>query len=747
MIIFPLLLAAAAAFADTTADSAGPASGAAPAASTIGSLDTLVVQGRRHIDSRKFGATSPTTIDSSVLLNTPGTANDVNRILALHPSVLSTGVYNDNALYVRGGHPTENAYVIDGMTFDDINHYTFVSRPGGGFGFIDPDMVERLDIYAGGIPVNFPARTSSVIELALRNGAADRKIYKADVSVMGFGIAGEGPLPDSSGSYLAGVRFADMSLLRRMYEKIGTPRYGDGLAKFTIDLKKAGTLSLFALGSFDLYRGVSGETAEGYDIPNHALIRSNAGAGSVTWNRVDPALFHSLQLSVSRTEAERSRMYTGGRDTLLLDSIFQGASRTGYYVNKKILIGDRVYTAAIRKLNVSAVERVSFPLGDRADLSAGLSAELHRIGLRFQYGMGLRECYYRTTTDGAASGQWGGPEPGCSSPAGIFDNDTVVDNVQTGAYAQLSARIGSVTVSPGVRADYYSLIDRGGLSPRLAVTWRHDALGTFSATGAVVSQLPTGFDGLLSYLLVNRESSEPGNVELADFRLQRCYQAAAAFSRALGRRHTLGIEAYVKSYENQYALLNPERRDLGLKVLTDLNGDATVRIGRPDGGQRVRGAEATFSNDRNSRLFYSAACSYSISRHRYVDGTWHADKFGECGKASVAGGFRIGTGHVLTAGLLAMTGRHYSVIDPLSSGGWQWDLSRGYLSERLEPVYSLSSRYTFEHRFRRVTVGAYVEAINILNQKQLIDRELDALGYNDHYLVGVIPNAAVLVSF
>jgi hypothetical protein len=743
----PLLFAAITLAGTTGPDSVitmtGTVLDSARGAAAISSLDTLVVKGWRPMASRNFAATSHTTIDSSVLLNMPGTANDINRVIALHPSVLSTGVYNNNALYVRGGHPSENAYVIDGMVFDEINHYTFVNGFGGAFGFIDPDMVKQLEIYAGGMPVSLPARTSSVIDISLRDGATDRAVYKADFSAQGFGLAGEGPLPKSAGSYLASFRFVDMSFLSNLYEKLGTPRYGDGLVKFTIDMKDAGALSIFGIGSFDLYKGIPGEPAEGHDIENHALIRSNVRAGSLTWNKTRPALSNSLQLSVSRTEAERARIYTGGRDTLVLDSSYMPLPRSRYVIDKTLLIGDRVYTVAARKKNFYAIERVSFPIGDRVDVAAGLSGEFHRIHLRFQYGIGEVQCSYQTTSDNAGNGLesavW---DTGCSSNGGIFDNDTTIDALQTGGYIQASARIGPVTIAPGVRADYYSLIKQGGLSPRLSISYRNDVLGTIAITGCMISQLPTGFDGILNNLLVNGATRESGTVELGDFRLQRCFQVTAAYSRPIGSFQTFGIEAYVKRYDHQYPMRSPESRNLGMYSSIDLNGEEALRIGEPWAGQRVHGVEATLASDRNRRFFYSTAFSYSVSRHQYVDSSWYTDKFGECKKASVLAGFSFNKEHVLTANFLAMTGRLYSPW-----GGWQWDISKGLLSQRLDPVYSLSVRYTFEHRFRRMTIGAYGEAINILNQKQLIDREIYAVGYSDHFLVGILPNAGVLVSF
>jgi hypothetical protein len=468
----------------------------------------------------------------------------------------------------------------------------------------------------------------------------------------------------------------------------------------------------------------------------------------MTWNTALPLISNSLQLSASRTEAERARIYTGGFDTLVLDSTYISESRSRYTIEKKLLVGDRVYTAGVRKKNFYAVERVSFPLGDRVDVAAGLSVEFHRIHLRFQYGIGVMRCMYQTETDSLVDPLYMELSYAeCFSDGGIFDNDTIVDDMQTGGYIQASARIGPVIVAPGVRADYYSLIDRGGLSPRLNVTYHSDFLGTIAASGSMIFQLPTGFEGILSNLLVNDATMEQGNVEFGDFRLQRCFQATAAYSRPIGPFHAFGAEAYVKRYDHQYPMRNSERRDLGAYSYLDFDGARLVRIGRPWGGQRVHGVEATLEGDRNRRFFYSTAVSYSVSNHQYVDSSWHTDKFGKCRKASILAGFTISKGHVLTASLLAMTGRLYSKINSSTSGGWRWDLSEGYLSERLDPVYSLSARYTFEHRFRRMTIGAYVEAINILNQRQLIDREVDPLGYNDHYLMGILPNAAVLVSF
>ena len=115
--------------------------------------------------------------------------------------------------------------------------------------------------------------------LGERNGDRDRFGGSAELSLTGLGVAGEGPLPAGTGSYLLSMRLADLRFFRFINEDVGMPCYGDGLFKCSVDLGRSGALLLHAIGSFDTFRGPPGEPAEGYDIDNVAQHKSNAEAG------------------------------------------------------------------------------------------------------------------------------------------------------------------------------------------------------------------------------------------------------------------------------------------------------------------------------------------------------------------------------------------------------------------------------------------------------------------------------------
>ena len=677
----------------------------------------------------------------------PGSVNDLNRILATHPSILSIGTHDNNALYVRGGNPTENVYIIDGIPFDDINHFPLVNRPGGSFGFIDPDMIKKLDIYAGGSPADLPARTSSAIDIHLRNGKRDRFGGSAELSLTGLGVTGEGPLPASSGSFLMSMRLADLRFIKIINEDIGVPRYGDGLFKGSIDLDRGGELQFHAIGSFDTYRGPPGEPALHFSIDNVAQHKSNVAAGALTWNKSYETLSSSLQLAVSRTEYERARVYTGSEHPLILhyhsDTVYNLPDSTllAYYESSEFLDAANIYTRGKRKKNFYAKEDFTLHLGEHIEVGSGLSAEMHRIKFHDQYGIQYSSYHYEAPVDSLFT------EPRIFIDTnGSYDRYYQVDLKQTAAYLQAAITLGPLTLIPGIRADYFALIDRGGLSPRLGIEFDNNTIGRIALTGSSIRQLPNDFDLMLEYLLRTRDQDEI--IVFSDLQLQRCLQASLAYGRPIGKSHMMSIEAYAKRYTRQYKRYSPESRHYTTASVYDMDA-MYLRIPLADGGQRTHGCEASFFSTGKHRFFYSASGTWSVSKILYVDNSWYSDWFGECLKGSLLAGFSFSKEHVLTANFLGMTGRWYPRQEDLwiRSGDRLEARFDSPYAGRLDPVYSLSARYTFEHQFKRCTAGGYLEAVNILNKKQVIDRETDSFGYLDHRMLGIIPNAALMLKF
>ena len=89
--------------------------------------------------------------------------SDVLRIIQLLPGVQS-GVEGSSGLYVRGGGPDQNLYLLDG---------TQIYNPSHLFGFLgtfNSDAIKDVSLLKGGFPARYGGRLSSVIDLTMKEG-------------------------------------------------------------------------------------------------------------------------------------------------------------------------------------------------------------------------------------------------------------------------------------------------------------------------------------------------------------------------------------------------------------------------------------------------------------------------------------------------------------------------------------------------------------------------------------------------
>jgi hypothetical protein len=112
---------------------------------------------------------STTNFSSEEIRRAPGSAGDVSRIMASLPSIAKV---NDqlNSLIVRGGTPTENGFYVDNIEIPNINHYPLQGSSGGPIGLINVDFIEDVDFSAGGFPVVYGDRLSSIMDMKFREG-------------------------------------------------------------------------------------------------------------------------------------------------------------------------------------------------------------------------------------------------------------------------------------------------------------------------------------------------------------------------------------------------------------------------------------------------------------------------------------------------------------------------------------------------------------------------------------------------
>ena len=88
---------------------------------------------------------------------------DVLKAIQLLPGVQS-GTEGMSGIYVRGGGPDENLFLLDGIPLYNVNHL------GGFFSAFNSDAIKNVTLYKGSFPSQFSGRISSVLDITTNNG-------------------------------------------------------------------------------------------------------------------------------------------------------------------------------------------------------------------------------------------------------------------------------------------------------------------------------------------------------------------------------------------------------------------------------------------------------------------------------------------------------------------------------------------------------------------------------------------------
>ena len=135
---------------------------------------------------------------------------DVLRIIQLLPGVQS-GVEGSTGLYVRGGGPDQNLYLLDG---------TQIYNPSHLFGFLstfNPDAIKDVRLLKGGFPARYGGRLSSVIDLTMKEGNMKRFAGAGAIGLLASRLTVEGPIVRDQASFLVAGRRSYADVLARPF--------------------------------------------------------------------------------------------------------------------------------------------------------------------------------------------------------------------------------------------------------------------------------------------------------------------------------------------------------------------------------------------------------------------------------------------------------------------------------------------------------------------------------------------------
>ncbi|HET6569848.1 MAG TPA: TonB-dependent receptor [Rhodothermales bacterium] len=255
------------------------------------------------------------------LIPAPDLSADLVGYLTAMPGVVTTGD-RGGQLFIRGGEPSQNLVLLDGMPVYQPFHVL------GFYSAFPAEIINRADIYAGGFGARFGGRISSVLDITTRNGNERRFAGSATASPFVSSASLEGPIVPDQVSFLASVRVSTIEQgAERMLDEDLPFSFGDAYAKVQGRIGERGRIAISGLHTHD--RGVIGEDTGGAPPDEVRWQNQAVGLRYVVLPKILPVTA-TLRVSDARLHEEQGpraapyRVSTVHTTTLALDASFSG---------------------------------------------------------------------------------------------------------------------------------------------------------------------------------------------------------------------------------------------------------------------------------------------------------------------------------------------------------------------------------------------------------------------------------------
>jgi hypothetical protein len=179
---------------------------------------------------------------------------DVIKSLALLPGVHS-GLEGSAGLYVRGGSPDQNLFLLDETPLYNVVHL------GGFFSVFNAEAVKNIDFYKGGFPARFGGRLASVIDITTKDGNNQRFAGRGSIGLVNQNVSIEGPLIKNKASFVFSGRLSNLGITRLLKARPETTPAGyvtsyflyDWNAKLNFQLSPKDQLFISAYSGYDFF--------------------------------------------------------------------------------------------------------------------------------------------------------------------------------------------------------------------------------------------------------------------------------------------------------------------------------------------------------------------------------------------------------------------------------------------------------------------------------------------------------------
>ena len=174
------------------------------------SLREVVVEAakEKNVRSTSMGIDKLNMADIKQIPSVLGEADVLRAVLTL-PGVKSVGEAS-TGLNVRGGATDQNLILFNGLNIYNPSHLF------GFFSAFDPDVIKDVTLYKSSIPVKYGGRISSVLDITSLDGNDKKFSGSAGIGPLTSKVTIEGPIIDSTTTFVAGVRTTYSSWLFKL---------------------------------------------------------------------------------------------------------------------------------------------------------------------------------------------------------------------------------------------------------------------------------------------------------------------------------------------------------------------------------------------------------------------------------------------------------------------------------------------------------------------------------------------------
>jgi hypothetical protein len=133
---------------------------------------------------------------------------DVIKTIQLMPGVQS-GTEGTSGIYVRGGGPDQNLFLLDGVPIYNANHLF------GFFSVFNPDAISNITMTKGGFPAHYGGRLSSVLDIRMKEGNMKEFHGAGSIGLIASKLTLEGPIIRDKTSFIVSGRRTYLDILAR----------------------------------------------------------------------------------------------------------------------------------------------------------------------------------------------------------------------------------------------------------------------------------------------------------------------------------------------------------------------------------------------------------------------------------------------------------------------------------------------------------------------------------------------------